>query len=248
VRRFIRPIIVAVLGFALAPSPLWGADPEPKPILYIGNSYTSVNDLPNMIAELAKAGKQPAFDIQRELIGGATLEKHFNEGKGPKKIAEKKWELVVLQENSMRPITDPKAMMEYGKKLDAEIKKQKSKTLLYLTWARDGASENQSKITNAYRELAKEIGATIVPVGLAWEAALKDDPKCGLHAADKSHPTKKGTYLAACVFYGVLYGQSPVGLPGKPGGLDDADAKKLQEIAWKTVEASRTQRSGDPAR
>jgi len=238
--RIIRPFIVAVLGIALGSSHVQSADPEPKPILFIGNSYTSVNDLPKMIAELAKAGNQPAFDIQRELIGGATLEKHFVEGKGPKKIAEKNWDLVILQENSMRPITDPKAMMEYGKKLDAEIKKQKSKTLLYLTWARDGAPENQTKITTAYRDLAKEIGATIVPVGLAWEAALKDDPKCGLHAADKSHPTKKGTYLGACVFYGVLCRKSPVGLPGKPGGLDDADAKKLQEIAWKTVEASRS--------
>src|SRR5207249_4374877 len=83
-----------------------------------------------------------------------------------------------------------------------------SVTLLYLTWGRENAPDTEAELTKAYRDLAKETKAMIAPVGVAWEAVLKDDPKAGLHAADKSHPTRKGTYLAACVFYGCCSGRA----------------------------------------
>ena len=56
-----------------------------------------------------------------------------------------------------------------------------------------------------------------------------------LHSADKSHPGKAGTYVATCVFYATIYGTSPEGLPGAIGGLSDAEARRLQVIAWHTV-------------
>jgi hypothetical protein len=130
-------------------------------------------------------------------------------------------------------------MLEYGRTLDAEAKKRGAKTLLYLTWAREDAPATQAGITKAYCDLAKETKATVAPVGLAWEATLKEDPKAGLHSADKSHPSKKGTYLAACVFYAVLYEKSPEGLSGSIADLDDSSAKKLQKTAWKVVEEFR---------
>ena len=48
------------------------------------------------------------------------------------------------------------------------------------------------------------------------------------------HPTLAGTYLAACTFYGALFGTSPVGNP-HTAGLDPELAKFLQEAAWETV-------------
>jgi hypothetical protein len=38
------------------------------------------------------------------------------------------------------------------------------------------------------------------------------------------------------VFYATVYGQSPEGLPGRIGGLTDAEALPLQAMAWKTVQ------------
>src|SRR5262249_46672554 len=91
-------------------------------------------------------------------------------------------------------------------------------------------------LTQAYIDLTGKLGARVAPVGATWEKALQDDPKLVLHSKDKSHPTKTGTYLAACVFYGVLYERSPRGLPGKIGGLDAAEAARLQAVAWKMVQ------------
>ncbi|MFL5342511.1 MAG: SGNH/GDSL hydrolase family protein [Gemmataceae bacterium] len=211
------------------------AESKPVRVLFIGNSYTYVNDLPAMLAALAKAGGQRPLEHDRETPGGVSFEKHWKDGKAAKKIAAGGWDFVVLQEQSLRPLTNRPLMFEFAAKLDAEIRMQNAKTLLYQTWSRQDAPDKQDELSRAYVELGKELKAGVVPVGAAWQAALKADPALKLHGPDKSHPSKAGTYLAACVFYAAIYDRSPEGLPGAPGGLSDADAKKLQAVAWKTV-------------
>src|SRR5947207_963512 len=183
-----RRSALAVFALALAVMPVRAAD-EPKPVrvLFIGNSYTYVNDLPKMIAELARAGKQRPLEHDRETPGGCSLEKHWKDGKAVKKIEAGKWDFVVLQEHSLRPLDNRPLMFEYAVKLDSEVKKQNAKTLLYQTWARQNTPGRQAELSKAYLDLGKELKAGVVPVGMAWEQALKDDPGLALHSADKSH-------------------------------------------------------------
>ena len=85
--------------------------------------------------------------------------------------------------------------------------------------------------------LAKQFKVEAAPAGLAWESALSNDKSLALHSQDKKHPSKTGTFLAACVFYATIYGKSPEGLPGRIGGLTDEKARPLQSLAWKVVRA-----------
>ena len=55
-------------------------------VLFVGNSFTYVNDLPKMVAELGKAGGQRPLHYERETPGGCTLEKHWKDGKALAKI------------------------------------------------------------------------------------------------------------------------------------------------------------------
>ncbi|HZZ80587.1 MAG TPA: hypothetical protein VFE62_18935 [Gemmataceae bacterium] len=204
-------------------------------VLFIGNSLTYYNDLPKMVAELAKADKQPPLHYERETPGGCTFEKHWKDGKALAKIKSRKWDFVVLQDNSQGPLKMRESMFEYGKKLDDEIKKQGAKTILYMTWALQNRPEDQAAISKAYLDLAAELKCLTAPVGNAWETALKADKPPILHTKDKKHPTATGTYLAACVIYATIYGRSPVGLPGSIGKLADEEARPLQTIAWKAA-------------
>jgi hypothetical protein len=230
-----RLLLAGLLLFAAAPPMQAGDEKKPIRVLFIGNSYIFVNDLPNMIAALAKAGNERRFVHARETPGGRSLEQQWKDGKAIKRIAEGKWDYVVLQEQSQRPLTDRERMFEFAGKLDAENKRHGAKTLLYQTWARQDAPEKQADLSKAYFDLGKELGAKVIPVGDAWSLALKGDPKLVMHHADKSHPNKAGTYLAACVFYAAVYGKSPEGLPGEIGGLNDSEARRLQTIAWECV-------------
>jgi len=63
--------------------------------------------------------------------------------------------------------------------------------------------------------LAKETGATVIPVGRVWEKVRSIRPDIQLFDKDGSHPSPAGTYLTACVVYTVLSGKSPIGLPAR---------------------------------
>jgi hypothetical protein len=208
-------------------------------VLFIGNSFTYYHDLPKMISELAKAGKQLPMRYERETPGGCTLEKHWKDGKALKKIQSRKWDFVVLQDQSQAPLLKQESMFEHGKKFDPEIKKQGARTILYMTWASQNKPNTQSAITKAYQDLGKELNSQLAPVGSAWELALGSDKMLVLHEKDQLHPNKTGTYLAACVFYATVYGKSPEGLPGQIGGLTDDQARPLQVIAWKAVQTQK---------
>ena len=82
--------------------------------------------------------------------------------------------------------------------------------------------------------MASEIHAAVAPVGPAWWSVLGSEARPGLWQGDGSHPTRKGTYLAACVFYATIFDESPVGL-GYHGGLSADEASTLQQIAASTV-------------
>src|SRR5437016_11818169 len=59
----------------------------PIRVLFIGNSYTSVNDLPAVVKALAEAdGNKPSLIVDQHLVGGATLEQHWNDGEAARKI------------------------------------------------------------------------------------------------------------------------------------------------------------------
>ena len=115
----------------------------PLKVLFIGNSYTSVNDLPSLLAALAEAAGGRKIETDQHLIGGCTFERHVKDRKAIEKIRERKWDVVVLQENSLQPILNRESMHRYARILHAEISKQGAKTVFYLTWARQHIPQMQ---------------------------------------------------------------------------------------------------------
>ena len=93
------------------------------------------------------------------------------------------------------------------------------------------------KIAPTYVSVGNEIGALVIPVGLAFERAYAQRPDIVLHKTfDGSHPSLLGTYLGACVVYQSIYGTSPVGVDYDYfGTIDKDDAAFLQQIADETV-------------
>jgi hypothetical protein len=205
-------------------------------VLFIGNSFTARNNVPELVAQLAEArGRR----LQHRLIsaGGASLRMHWNKGEAQKAMEESRYDYVALQEQSTLPVKNPLRMHENIRLFDQAIKSSGAKTALYLTWARQNAPETQQAITSAYLAIGRELGATIVPVGIAWQNYLRalgdgKHPWPVLHDKDLSHPTLAGSYLAACVFFAVLFGESPVGIAGELKGLTRAEAELLQKTAW----------------
>jgi hypothetical protein len=129
--------------------------------------------------------------------------------------------------------------------LDEEIKKQSARTILYMTWANRNRPETQALLADAYANVARALDAILAPVGLAWQQVQRRIPGLDLYHPDGRHANPIGSYLAACVFYAVVFNTSPEGLPGAifiEGkvrlDLDQDTARCMQKIAFDTVDHS----------
>lgn len=207
------------------------AKPRAKTLnfLFIGNSFTARHDLPGLIERLATSH---GIKVQHRLIsaGGASLRAHWNAGKAAEAIRSGLYDYVVLQEQSTLPIKNAQRFHENVRLFYDSIKAAGSTMALYLTWARENAPETQAKLTTSYSSIGRELGAIVVPAGLAWEKYLAKYDQPVLHDKDKSHPTLAGTYLAACTFAGVLFGKDH-NYDCEVAGLEKRDRIKMQKVA-----------------
>jgi hypothetical protein len=209
--------------------------PKSLRVLFVGNSFTARNDLPGLVARIAAAGGKK---LEQRLIsmGGASLRMHWNKGEAVKAIQSENFDYVVLQEQSTLPIKNATRMRENVLLFDEAIGASGAKTALYMTWARKGQAEKQALITRAYTEIAEEIGATLIAAGKAWELFMREHKTPVLHDKDGSHPTLAGSYLAACVAFGSLFGESAKNLRVKIDGLTGNEMTAIQSLAQEVID------------
>ncbi|MBW2630717.1 MAG: SGNH/GDSL hydrolase family protein [Deltaproteobacteria bacterium] len=209
-------------------------------VLFIGNSYTYFNNMPFILESLSSAAGK-AMEAQIVTRGGKTLQWHWHNPQTLDTLDQEHWDFVVLQEQSTRPVDEPEQMRRTVARFASRIRKSGGTPLLYLTWARQRIPEMQEALTKTYLSIAQEFDTWIAPVGPAWAKALADSPELTLHMEDESHPNILGSYLAACVFYAVLFRETPIQLPARfrlspdvTAIIDTSRARFLQEVAWIT--------------
>lgn len=214
-------------------------------VLFIGNSYTFVNDLPRVFGRLAEAGGH-AVGTEMAAQGGWRLADHVASEDTRGKLTAARWNIVVIQEQSQIPAVAglrQATMYPAGRQLVRMARESGASPMLFQTWAhRDGLPEAglrgyqqmQAEIDAGYQALAAEQHVPVVPVGYAWKAVVDANRGAGLWAPDGSHPSVRGTYLAACVFYASTFRQSPVGLRYHDGVSAD-EARTLQASAAAAV-------------
>jgi hypothetical protein len=237
-------LLVVLCPFMIVGQPC-SKNPQLARVLFIGNSYTYVNDLPALVRNLASSGgNRPAIETDMVAVGGADLVRLYKETDAVARIRKGCWDYVVLQEQSQLDGyvsapqgNSPDAFYWGVRAFDKEIRARGAHTILYLTWPRKDVVFHYDLLVAAFSKMAKETGAKIAPVGPAWERAIQERPAMNLHAADGSHPNPYGSYLAACVFFAALTGRSPEGLAA--GNIPAADGAFLQRIAWRTVQEVR---------
>lgn len=201
-------------------------------ILFIGNSYTQRSDLPGMLAHLVAVGEGTEWVHERVIANGASLRQHWNAGTAPRLIREQPWDWVVLQEQSTLPVKNAARYHENVRLFASLVREHDAGLVLYLPWARQAALSTQADLNRAVSAIAAETGATVAPVGPAWERLREAGDAPELYDRDGSHPTPAGTYVAACVFYATLCRRSPESLPPPPSlRLPPETATRIGRIA-----------------
>lgn len=252
----LKPLLVFALIFGFLAG--LNAQPQLRRALFLGNSYTYVNDLPLLTTALAHSAGDSLY-IDSNAPGGYTLGwqpiAHATNPVSLAKIREQPWDFVILQDQSQLP-SIPKlrdsCMLPASVILQDSIVASHacSQLLFFLTWGRrfggtqcftpNYCSENfsdfdhmQDSLTRAYKLVADSVGGWISPVGEAWRLVI-DGTGMTLHDGDNSHPNLKGSYLSACVFYSSIFRKPSTGL-SFTAGLQPDTALLLQRVADSVV-------------
>ncbi|MBI2259725.1 MAG: T9SS type A sorting domain-containing protein [Flavobacteriia bacterium] len=220
-----------------------------KNVLFIGNSYTSVNNLPEITKKLALSTGDSLY-YETHTPGGQTLEGHCSDPTAIQKINSKIWDFVVLQEQSQRPsFPDEQVQVEvfpFAQKLDSIILSKDSciETMFYMTWGRkNGDASNcaffpplctyqgmDSLLYLRYMQMAEENNAVVSPVGALWNYIRSVYPEIELYSSDESHPSLLGSYAAACCFYSTIFLKNPL-LITENYSIDVLTAEKIRNAA-----------------
>jgi hypothetical protein len=223
-------------------------------VLFIGNSYTYYNDLPDMLSKISSSFGDSVF-YDQNTPGGYSLYTHSQDQLTIDKINQQNWDYVVLQDQSQRPSLSPAyvstAVFPYAQQLVDLIYQNYNCTepLFYMTWGRkNGDLTNcvnyppvctylgmQERLRDSYISMGINNNATVSPVGIAFKNAIALDSTIELYNNDNSHPSIYGTYLAACVFYSTIFKKSSIGSLFVPSAISASDALFLQQIASSTV-------------
>lgn len=210
------------------------------------------------------------YDVALETRGGAGLDFHLAEKRHL--IGRRGWDIVVAHGYSTLDADaprDPKKLVATSRELAELLRSKNANVDLYLmaTWSRadqvypaEGAWAGRpieamaADIRAAYDQAAAGAAAKVIPVGEAWNRALRTgvaDPnpydgieagKLDLWTFDHYHASTYGYYLEALMIFGRLTGQDPRSLgqlecSAFELGLSRAEARTLQQVAFDELAA-----------
>ncbi len=218
--------------------------------LFIGNSYTHYNDMPEQI--FAKILESAGYDAQVKRItkGGWYL---IDSAKSTDEVGvqievalkQKDYDYVILQEQSTCPALIPDKFYTGVRELAAKVIADGATPVLYGTWGRktghsvlaENGWTNETmtwKIAAGYEAIGAELGIDIAYAGLAFFDVYNNNKSIELYNSDLTHPSAAGSYLAALTIFAEITGVDPTTVEYN-GELSAENAAILKEAARKAV-------------
>jgi hypothetical protein len=203
-------------------------------VLFIGNSLTYANDLPDLVKTLADSAGVEKMYVETIAVPNYSLEDHWNGPDARRVIASGRWRYVVLQQGPSALAESRVLLLDYANRFAGEIRKAGARPALYMVWPSLSRSGDFDRVSESYRLAAEAVDGALFPAGEVWRAAWRRDPNLTLYSSDGLHPGAAGSYAAALAIFAGIYDRSPVGLPARLGSalvVAPAVAALLQDAA-----------------
>jgi hypothetical protein len=196
--------------------------------LFIGNSYSDYNSLDRTVSLLAKSVNDTLI-YAYHTPKGTGLDDHANSSALMEKIKSENWDYVAIQPSSSIALElnwVEQNTFHYAKAICDTIRGANQNTIpvFFVTWGlKYGVSGTYCDslpylctylgMDNILRErfqiLAERNRAYLSPVGYVWRKIINDYPDINLYTSDNSHPSRIGSYAAACTFYTIFFEKDP---------------------------------------
>jgi hypothetical protein len=223
--------------------------PEQVKVLSLNNSLIYYNDQDAVFNDIASSMGKNANWTKHTLLG-KSLKTHWDEGDGIAEdgnpgakmlVRSDAWSHIILQEQSSLPRTDIETFRANVKRWVDYIREYcpnpNAIIIVPINWAYSGDWANytafNSTFVKNYQDVALDLGVTLCPVGVAYQAVYDAEGANGTNTwfLDDRHPTLKATYMAAAMEYGLIFGENPTAINYAPSDLSSSDAASMRTYA-----------------
>lgn len=217
-------------------------------VLFIGNSITYFNDMPQVFEDIANS-KNDTTAVTVYAPGGTGFIHHVNDVNVYNHFKTGNWDYVVLQPGSNES-------PGYSEPIDMTLlrSRQLKDSILYynpcakivfyeISYGVWGSTtdnliqynETMDLIKQNLTLLADSTEQCFAPAGEALKTAWNDDQSVMLWGGNGDiHPNAKGSYITACAFYSTIFKKPSLGTQVL-GGLSYQEANAYQVLADTTV-------------
>lgn len=184
-----------------------------KKFLFIGNSHTYFNDMPQLFANLYQAGTGERAEAVMLSHPGRSWEWH------EKEAYELRYNLLYggydwcFLQQAAHPFPGEETTRTCGSYLIGLCRLAGTHPVLVETWAKKEEPEEQERMNRVYREMSREHRCLLSPVGEIWQTVRECCPEAELYFEDGAHASVYGDYLIACSHYRTVTGNSVMKLP-----------------------------------
>lgn len=249
---------VEIPGTSLGPgegTPDCGEPSDTLDVLFVGNSYTSYNNLPNLVSSIANL-MGDVLNTEESLVGGATLQSHINNNNTTNLIMSGDWDYVVLQEQSQYPAFPlwqvEEDVFPYASQLSNLVNQYNicGNTVFFMTWGRENGDQSNCQswppvctyegmddlLRERYLIMAENNNSLVSPVGAVWRFIIDSGYNIDLYSSDGSHPSFLGSYVAAICFYTTLFQKNPLEIPWSLNmGVSEKNAQLINQVVKQVV-------------
>lgn len=173
-------------------------------MLFIGNSLTYTNKLPQLVKKNAKL---KGIEINTKMLAfpNYSIEDHWVDGQVQKLISSKKYDFVIIQQGPSSQNEGRKTLIEYGKIYNGLCKLNNVKLCYFMVWPSLNYYHTFDDVIKNHQDAASINNAILLPVGRIWKDYIDSTKNNEYYGSDGFHPSKKGSQIAAEIIVESLF-------------------------------------------
>lgn len=189
-------LIVVYLGYSFAQ--------EQTSILFIGNSLTYSNNLPQLVKDEAlKSG----HEVITEMVAkpNYALMDHWADGEIQKLMRINNYDYVVIQQGPSSQAYGRQLLIDYAQKLSELCEKYDCQLAIFMVWPSRTYYHTFDGVIESHKLAAEATDALLCPVGEKWKAHFDSTKNFDYYGPDDFHPSKEGSARAAEIIVETLF-------------------------------------------
>lgn len=181
-------------------------------VLFVGNSHTYYNDMPQIFADMCKE-KGKNVEVTMQAHGGVTYGWHYSQMNELRfALMYGGYDYLVMQQAAHVPCPSKEETITDAEKIINLARKCGVKVIVAMPWAERDYQDHQKIMYDTYYILRDKFDVKLTCTGNVFEEVYNTHPEINMYWVDGQHASPYGSYTAAMGAFKAIFAESVKGL------------------------------------